>query len=375
MGKNMAFSVRRLGKRFFILCNLAVSLMFLVACLQPWLNPETFWWVSFMSLSFPIGLLGVLAFLVFWLVLKKWGLALISLATLGLGWQQIGVLFSAKKPAFTLQKPAQQLRVLSWNVRSFAGLKPDKAAKASNADSMFALIAGYAPDVVCFQEFGQYGTPGLGVDYKGRMTALGYKHSVLSNDYSRAVYNYTNGLAIFSKLPFAATKRIPFTSNPESLLYADVVQTDSSVVRVYTTHLQSFKFNGSDYADIERIKSTDDKMVEAGKNIFSKMKRAFRNRGQQADMIRPLLDDSPYPEILACDLNDVPTSYAYWKLRGSRKDAFLEKGFGIGRTFLALSPTLRIDYLMADERFVVQQFRVINKRFSDHLPLVMDVAL
>ncbi|TAD86447.1 MAG: hypothetical protein EAY75_08390 [Bacteroidetes bacterium] len=371
----MAFSVRRLGKRFFISVNMVVSGLFLVACLQPWLNPETFWWVSFMSLSLPIGLLGVVAFLIFWLVLKKWRVALIPLVTLALGWKQLGVLFGTHKAAFSTATQPGQMRVLSWNVRSFAGLKPGKAHKAANADSMFALVAKYAADVVCFQEFGQYATPGLGEDYRAKMKALGYVHHVLSNDYSRTIYNYTNGLAIFSKWPLVATKRIPFTSSPESLLYADVKVPKGPTVRIYNTHLQSYKFNGEDYADIERIKTNDDKLVEAGKNIFSKMKRAFRNRGQQADMIRPILDESPNPEILCCDLNDVPASYAYWKLRGNRKDAFLEKGWGVGRTFLALSPTLRIDYLMANPRLPVQQFSVINKRFSDHLPLVMDVLL
>ena len=55
------------------------------------------------------------------------------------------------------------------------------------------------------------------------------------------------------------------------------------------------------------------------------------------------------------DLNDVPNSYTYFKVRGVFKDAFLEKGYGIGRTFRSLSPTLRIDYIFTDPRFKVQQ--------------------
>jgi endonuclease/exonuclease/phosphatase family metal-dependent hydrolase len=74
-------------------------------------------------------------------------------------------------------------------------------------------------------------------------------------------------------------------------------------------------------------------------------------------------------------MNDVPTSYAYWQLRGRRSDAFLEAGFGIGRTFVALAPTLRIDYILADERFNVKQFSVLQNRQSDHLALVTDLQL
>jgi endonuclease/exonuclease/phosphatase family metal-dependent hydrolase len=370
----MAFSIRRLGKRFFLTANIIVCLFFLIACLQPWLNPETFWLVSFMSLSFPIGLIGVVGFVLFWGVVKI-RYTLISLITLALGFKQINVLFSIKQKTFSESKLPDHLRVMSWNIRSFTGVKKGKESKVENVDSIFNLIKNYDPDIICFQEFGQYDTPGVGENYSKRLWEMGLKHSVLSKDYSRVLYNYTNGLAIFSKYPFVASKRIPFSSNAESLLYADVVLPDADTIRVFTTHLQSFKFTGDDYKDLNTIKNNDDQLVEASKNIFVKMKRAFRNRGSQADMIRPILDASPYPEILGCDMNDVPTSYAYWQLRGNRKDAFLEKGFGIGRTFIALAPTLRIDYLLADNRFTISQFTTIKKRFSDHLPVIMDVKL
>ena len=46
------------------------------------------------------------------------------------------------------------------------------------------------------------------------------------------------------------------------------------------------------------------------------------------------------------------------------QDAFLKKGFGIGRTFSALSPTLRIDYIFTDKHFKIKQFnRIIKELF------------
>ena len=55
------------------------------------------------------------------------------------------------------------------------------------------------------------------------------------------------------------------------------------------------------------------------------------------------------------------------------KDAFLEEGFGIGRTFSSLSPTLRIDYIFADSHFRVGQFKRIARNYSDHYMLVADI--
>ena len=57
------------------------------------------------------------------------------------------------------------------------------------------------------------------------------------------------------------------------------------------------------------------------------------------------------------------------------QDAFLKKGFGIGRTFSAISPTLRIDYIFADDHFGIDQFRRIVRKYSDHYMLVADIKL
>jgi len=87
------------------------------------------------------------------------------------------------------------------------------------------------------------------------------------------------------------------------------------------------------------------------------------------------MSNSPHPSILCADLNDIPNSYSYATVRGNYQDAFLEKGSGIGRTFLGLSPTLRIDYVFADDRFEVRQFVRRKERYSDHFMLVADLAL
>ena len=57
------------------------------------------------------------------------------------------------------------------------------------------------------------------------------------------------------------------------------------------------------------------------------------------------------------------------------QDAFLKKGFGVGRTFSAISPTLRIDYIFADDHFRIDQFRRIVRNYSDHYMLVADIKI
>jgi endonuclease/exonuclease/phosphatase family metal-dependent hydrolase len=71
----------------------------------------------------------------------------------------------------------------------------------------------------------------------------------------------------------------------------------------------------------------------------------------------------------------VPNSYTYFTIKGELQDAFLQTGFGIGRTFSSLSPTLRIDYIFAQDRFKIRQFKRIIRPYSDHYMLVSDIEL
>ncbi|RYD91940.1 MAG: hypothetical protein EOP50_13465 [Sphingobacteriales bacterium] len=89
--------------------------------------------------------------------------------------------------------------------------------------------------------------------------------------------------------------------------------------------------------------------------------------------MRTELDRCNYPFVFTADLNDVPNSYAYHTVRGPLQDAFLEKGFGIGRTYNALAPTLRIDYIFTTDDFRVRQFQRVARDLSDHYMLVADL--
>jgi endonuclease/exonuclease/phosphatase family metal-dependent hydrolase len=64
----------------------------------------------------------------------------------------------------------------------------------------------------------------------------------------------------------------------------------------------------------------------------------------------------------------------YFKVKGNMQDAFLKKGSGLGRTFQFVSPTLRIDYMMADRKFKIEQFSRLGYKYSDHYPQIMDIS-
>jgi endonuclease/exonuclease/phosphatase family metal-dependent hydrolase len=150
---------------------------------------------------------------------------------------------------------------------------------------------------------------------------------------------------------------------------------NDDTIRVFTTHLQSVQFRQKDYEALSEIQSAEDSLLANSKTVLSKLRKAMNLRSSQADIARKILDDSPYPTIFCGDLNDTPNSYTYFTIRGEMQDAFLKKGFGIGRTFSSLSPTLRIDYIFTDDRFRVKQFTRVVKYLSDHFMIMADVEL
>jgi endonuclease/exonuclease/phosphatase family metal-dependent hydrolase len=367
--------LRRISRNFLAFVNVVLVLIFILACVQPWLPPEQFWFIGYLSISFPYLLLVLFIFMISWLFSSRHRkYFLISLIGLALGYKQIGVLFSLQANGFSQAKQSGDIRIMTWNVMSFYGFKAGDKEREKNADRIFDLMRELKPDIICLQEYGQFEDPKLGRSYLEQMEGLGYKHNVLSRDYSRVNYSYSSGLAIFSRHPILSKERIPYRSSAESLLFADIA-VGKDTVRIFTTHLQSYRFSTDELEEIERIKETEKPRWMASKSLLSKMQRAFRNRGAQVNQAIPLIDSSAYPAIIGLDMNDVPNSYAYWNIRGKRKDAFLEKGFGIGRTYMSLLPTLRIDYIFADPRFSVTQMVKLNKPYSDHLPVIADLRL
>jgi endonuclease/exonuclease/phosphatase family metal-dependent hydrolase len=271
-----------------------------------------------------------------------------------------------------MAKSSQSIRIINWNVQSFNGLTKSKTAKKLTRTDIENSISKYQPDIICLQEFN---TSGSNSDESDNIALFSknYPFHFFSEDYQRIKGKYKSGCIIFSKLPIIATGKIKFKV-AESLIYADVIK-GSDTIRVFTTHIQSFKFKKEDYEGIDNLGNTNDEAMLASMNIVKKMKLAFSRRSKQVELVKESINQSPYPNILCGDFNDVPYSYTYFTLKENRKDAFLEKQFGIGKTFIGLAYSLRIDYILPDKHFIVQQFDLIDENLSDHLMLVADIQL
>jgi vancomycin resistance protein VanJ len=99
-------------------------------------------------------------------------------------------------------------------------------------------------------------------------------------------------------------------------------------------------------------------------------------RLKQLEMIADIAHRSAAPVLIAGDTNMPSLSWAMAHLFGNYRDGFSEAGSGFGYTFPApRHPWMRIDRVLADPRFRVVGFRVVQSRASDHYPVVADLEL
>lgn len=371
----MATGFRLFTKKIFVITNLVLVFFFLLSCLAPYLNPQTWWFFAFFGLAFPFLFILNLLFIAGWLIIMRPRYALISGIALLFSIKSILVCFAFHNPeGFDYKKDPARLRVVTWNVARFIELKRNSNQGSQKRLQMFDLLRQQDADVLCLQEFHTSTDSNYYDNIAPIQKELGYPYYYFSFDNDGDRHYYSS--IIFSRYPFIDTGRIRFPrpTLPDVLMYADIRKGDDTV-RIYTTHLQSNQLGKFDYDRIRKIKSGEDSMVANSKTIIGKIRKGFVRRSIQAGVVKEIMSNSPHPKLLCIDMNDVPNSYAYTTIRGELQDAFLKKGFGIGRTFTGVSPTLRIDYIFADNNFRVKQFNRVVKYFSDHFMLVADVEL
>ena len=360
-------------KRSVITINVIVAVVFLLSCIAPYVKPDKWWVISFLGIAFAF-FLGILVAFIFWWLIFKPRYVWISVIALVLGYKSISVFLGFNSPgSFKYAKTPGHIRVASWNVARFLEWKRNNNKGSQTRLKMLEEIKKQGADVICLQEFFHSPDTQFYNNIK-EIQDFGYPYYYFSFDPDGQ--DQYIGPAIFSKYPFVDSGLVRYfrPSMPEALIHADIKVNDDTI-RVFTTHLQSVQFRKSEFEAIDEIKRVEDSILANSKTVLAKMKRAMRFRANQAEVARQILDDSPYPTIFCGDLNDIPNSYTYFTIRGKMKDAFLEKGFGIGRTFSSLSPTLRIDYIFTDKNFEIEQFTRVAKRLSDHYMLLVDVEL
>ena len=278
-----------INKLLYIINSISLSLL-IASYLSPYINPLILWPISFVGLIFPILYLINIMFLLYWVIgLKKpmWANIIILLIGIGNVSNYLGTSPNNKSSE-------ENIKILTYNVRLFN--KYNWLDKANVKEEVLDFLRKENAGILCIQEFStDNDIPKLNYPYRH----IG-SHNKIKQGH----------MAIYSRYPQIKKETVNIEGKKinNTCIYSDILIAKDTI-RVYNIHLASNWFNTSDYDFIENPQKKNLKKGILG--ITKRMKRSYKKRAVQANIIKEHMRTSPYPIIVCGDFNDTPLSYAY----------------------------------------------------------------
>lgn len=274
---------------------------------------------------------------------------------------------------------------MSYNVKNFDLY--DWSKNENDRDSIFSIVKKEKPDIVAFQEFYTQNNSNFD-NLKKMINELGYTHAHFEPSLTLK-NNRQWGVAIFSKFPFINPQRVFPDKHINTAHFIDIVLSPKNygvadTLRIFAAHLQSIHLGKNDLLYLNEIEheitgkdttTNDLNHLKSIGSIVTKLKTAFQQRAEQAELLAKFIQTSPHKVVLCGDFNDTPVSYTYNTISKNLQDAFLNTQYGMGRTYIGLLPHLRIDYIFLDKKLKIKDFNIIKKEHSDHYPITCTFSL
>lgn len=318
-----------------------------------YIDPNSFVLPSLLGLAYPYLLISNILLLLYWIT--RWKKP---------AWFVLGIILLGI-PAFTTyygtakiqeENKEYDLSLLSYNIRYFDIYEWSK--QKNTRQNLFNYLNNFKGDIICLQEFSK--------------NEIILKNQEIIKNLHTYPYHYLYGdMAVFSRIPIIRRGVIPFDKKyTSSCIYFDV-PVAGDTVRIYSVHLESYRLGKQERKFMKEmtdgLKSND---ITGGiKKITTRLISANKNRAKQAEQIHTHMDASPYKVILCGDFNDTPLSYTYRTIKGDLTDSFIEKGRGLGNTYIGEFPSFRIDYILHSPGFETISYKRDTITLSDHYPI------
>ena len=334
-----------------------VCIMF-VAGYSDHLNPNSFPLLSVAGLTLPIFIFSVVAFMLFWLLIKP-KYTIISIVGLLLCYSPIRSYFPINIKHETTEKT---IKVLSYNVMMFALC--DNYYDKNNEILQYMLQSD--ADIICLQE--AQTEPDIYDMLKREMSKKNYYTDSVKKSKS------FNTLILFSKYPILGHEKILYESKSnQSVAY--YLNIDGDSVMVINNHFESNRISKKEKNDIRQIirgGMSKDSIKADAKLLISKLIEANKTRSRQVDSVAKFIDNSKIKSIIVCgDFNDNPNSYTHWQLNRRLTDCYRESASGLGFSYKHGGINVRIDNIMCTKNFRPYECKVDSKiPFSDHFPIL-----
>ena len=346
------------GSLFLLRLNIILCFVTLGLYYSCTIRPEDSWIMAGFG-GFLIPPSQILLFLMacYWLYRKPF-FSLFSILTLLLG---IRFITATVGTHFLQTEPCGNLKVVSFNAKTFGGMDPERQGKNETCTKMVKQFLATKADVLCIQEMFDHPKSSI-FNVVSRLKKGGYKYIYFSKSGTMR-WGASVGVAICSKYPILSKSVIRKKDGSNNQIIRAKIDVDGRQVVIINMHLQSL-FIKDEELNTKHVKKN---VLNSVLGIARKMKVAYEARTHQIDLLLASTLDEDIPVIICGDMNDTPYSNAYVRLRDSYQNAFEEKGRGFGITYNGKLPFLRIDHQFANSKLKVTRFNV-NKSLteSDH---------
>ena len=358
-------------KRFIVLIGGTVNGLFILLLVataySPYIDPVSHPLRACMGLAFPVFLLINVCFLLLWLIVRQYKVALLPLAGFLLCFASVRTYIPFNFQ--TGEVPENSLRVLSYNVMGFDG-----GRKEDGKNPILSYLQNCGADVLCLQEFMSHSAPYLTqTEIDKALRDYPYHRVDRLGDASYSM----NNIACYSKYPILSARKLAYKSNCNgSVVYELKVGTDT--LTLINNHLESNKLTEEDkqvytgmLADPEK-----EKVKTGARLLLGKLAEASAIRGPQADAVAEVIRTSPHSKVIVCgDFNDTPISYARRVIGQGMNDAFTQSGQGLGISYNRNRFYFRIDHILVSKNLRTYRCTVDRSiKDSDHYPIWCYVA-
>jgi len=328
--------------KIIVFVNSILAILLLLSYLLPYISPETVQIFTIISLAVPVLLALNIFFIIYWIIkLKKYfTISLISII-LGIGYISNIYKFSEKKIFLN-----DDLKVMSYNVRLFNHY--NWSTDSTIVKKISSFISEKEPDVLSIQEY-----------YDAESLQLKYPYQFIK---TKSNFNKF-GLAIFSKFKIINSGSLDLKESANNIIYTDILK-DKDTIRVYNIHLESLKMNTSQ----------ENFGTKNSNKLLEQMEASFQKQAKQVELFLQHEKKWDGKKILCGDFNNTAFSWVYKELSNEKQDAFKEAGKGLGKTFNYWYP-LRIDFILTDANFDINNFKTFDIPYSDHYPILARLNL
>lgn len=329
--------------KLVLILNVIFTILLLIACGGPILNIAIFPSLAFLSLGVPILAIVHVLFLGYWL-LKSKKLFILSFFTLIIGYFFLDSFVRINLTSESIQE--NELSIMSFNIQEF--LRYSTWYNPAVESEIIEFVKANDPDIVCFQEFDKRG------DSKFEFYPFKYLTPWTRSDKSIQ--------AIYSKYPIISNGSLDFPNTFNNAIYVDVL-VKKDTLRVYNLHLQSLNVRPG---SIKR---------ESPSKLHRRLGNTFIQQRHQADLVEQHSKDINHRKIICGDFNNSQFSNVYYHIKQDMKDTFMEKGFGLGTTYIFKFLPFRIDYILVDPEIEIKSHKNFDVRMSDHSPVMASFRL